>query len=117
MELTDTVLSIDTRFVTSLPGNPDLAAIYRDKLEAITRRVAKNRLEELGIPMYQETIEAITDVIVKLSLMHVKGDEKLDPEIKEVIRLFADQMGSEADPELFIFDFPPEDNRVVIPLQ
>jgi hypothetical protein len=117
MELTDTVLSIDTRFVTSLPGNPDLAAIYRDKLEAITRRVAKNRLEELGIPMYQETIEAITDVIVKLSLMHVKGDEKLDPEMQMAIRLFADQMGSEADPELFIFDFPPEDNRVVIPLQ
>lgn len=117
MELTDTVLSIDTRFVTSLPGNPDLAAIYRDKLEAITRRVAKNRLEELGIPMYQETIEALTDVIVKLSLMHVKGDEKLDPEMQMAIRLFADQMGSEADPELFIFDFPPEDNRVVIPLQ
>lgn len=117
MDLTDTGLSINTRFVTSLPGNPDLAAIYRDKLETITRRVAKNRLEELGIPMSQETIEVLTDVIVKLSMIHVRGDEKLDQEMKTAIRLFADQLGSEADADSFSFDFPPEDNRVTIPLR
>lgn len=117
MKLIDTGLSINTRFVTSLPGNPDLAARYRDKLETITRRVAENRWEELDIPMSQETVEALTDVIVKLSLIHVRGDEKLDQEMKTAIRLFADQMGSEADADSFSFDFPPEDNRVTIPLR
>ncbi len=117
MELTDTGLSINTRFVTSLPGNPDLTAIYRDKLEAVTRRVAENRLQRLDIHMSQETREVLTDVIVRLNLMHVGGDERLEPEIKEAIRLFADQMGNEADVESFLLDFPPEDNRVVIPLQ
>ncbi|MDR2816395.1 MAG: metallophosphoesterase [Proteiniphilum sp.] len=117
MELGDGGLSIDTRFVDSIPGNPDLAAVYRDKLEAMTRRAAKNRLEGLGVPMPEETLNALTDVIVQLNLMHVKGDEKPDPVMEAAIRLFADQMGGAADPESFTFDFPPEDNRIVIPLR
>lgn len=114
MELSDAGLSIDTRFVTSVPGNPDLAAVYRDKLEVMTRRVARKRLDRLGIPMPEETLNALTDVIVKLNLMHVRGDEKPD---MEEIRVFAELMDSQADPESFLFDFPPEDNRVVIPFQ
>ncbi len=115
MELGETGLSVDTRFVTAVPGNPDLASVYREKLETITRRAAESRLKGLGIPMSQETLDVLTDVIVKLNLMHVRGDEKPDPAMKMAIRLFADQMGSDADPESFVFDFPPEDNRVVIP--
>lgn len=117
MKLSDAELSIDTRFITSVPVNPDLAAMYRDKLETITRRVAERQLEGLGIPMSPQTLNALTDVIVKLSLMHVRGDEKPDLTMKMAIRLFAEQMGSEADLESFAFDFPPEDSRVVIPLQ
>ncbi|WP_298646743.1 metallophosphoesterase [uncultured Proteiniphilum sp.] len=117
MELNDTGLSIDTRFVAAIPGNADLAAVYRDKLEAITRRVARNRLDGLDIPMPEETLDALTDVIVKLNLIHVRGDEKPDMALKMAIRIFADLMGSEADQDSFAFDFPPEDNRVVIPFQ
>lgn len=117
MVLHDKVLSVDTRFVTSTPGNPGLEAEYRDKLEIMTRRVAERRLGGLGIPMSQETLSALADVIVKLNMMHVKGDEKPDLEMKKAIRVFADLMGSDADPESFTFDFPPEDNRVVIPLR
>ncbi|WP_294079667.1 metallophosphoesterase family protein [Proteiniphilum sp. UBA5384] len=116
MTLTDDGLSIDSRFVTSIPGNPDLTEIYKDKLDSMTRRVATRRIEGLGIPMSAETLKALTDVIVKLNLMHVKGDEKPDLAMKMAIRLFADQLGSEANPESFTFDFPPEDNRVMIPL-
>jgi predicted MPP superfamily phosphohydrolase len=108
MELSGEGLSVDTRFVESVPHNPNLAATYRDKLAAITRRTAKNRLQ---VP------DALIDVIVNLNLLHVKGDEKPDRAMKEAIRLFAAEMGSEADPESFQFDLPPEDNRVVIPLQ
>ena len=117
MTLNDTGLSIDTRFVGSIPGNPDLATVYRDKLNIMTRRVAERRLTSLGIPMSQETLSALTDVIVLMNLMHVKGDEKPDAEMMESIRLFAALMGGEADPESFSLDFPPEDNRIVIPLR
>ncbi|MPM98869.1 hypothetical protein SDC9_146059 [bioreactor metagenome] len=115
--LDDTALSIDTRFVESVPSNPDLGSLYKDKLEAITRRVAEIRLEGLGISMSQETFDMLTDVVVKLNMMHVKGDEKPELEMKKTILAFADLMESEVDPDSFVFDFPPEDNRVVIPLR
>lgn len=117
MMLDDTALSIDTRFVESVPSNPDLGSLYKDKLEAITRRVAERRLEGLGISMSQETFDVLTDVVVKLNMMHVKGDEKPELEMKKTILTFADLMESEVDPDSFVFDFPPEDNRVVIPLR
>lgn len=117
MRLSDSTLSIDTRFITSVPGNSGLAAVYKDRLESMTRRVAGKRLEGLGIPMSPETLEALTDMIVKLNLMHVKGDEKPDLAMKMAISLFAGQLGSEADLESFAFDFTPEDNRVDIPVR
>ena len=117
MMLGDNKLSIDSRFVTSIPGNSDLTGLYKDKLETITRQVTERRLEELRIPMSPETFNAFSDVIVKLHLIHVKGDERPYPAMKLAIRLFADQMGSEFDLKSVEFDFPPEDNRLEIPLR
>lgn len=117
MMLGDNKLSIDSRFVTSIPGKSDLTTIYKDKLESMTRQVTERRLKELEIPMSPEAFKAFTDVIVKLHLMHVKGDERPYPAMKLAIRLFADQMGSEFDLRSVEFDFPPEDNRLVIPLR
>lgn len=117
MMLDEAGLSIDTRFVDTVPGNPDLASVYRDKLAVMTRRVTERRLKSLDIPMPQEILDALTDVIVQMYLMHVKGDEKPDAQVMEAVRLFAGQMGDEADPDSFMLDFPPEDNRVMIPLR
>lgn len=117
MMLGDNKLSIDSRFVTSIPGKSDLTGLYKDKLETITRQVTERRLEELRIPMSPETFKAFSDVIVKLHLIHVKGDERPYPAMKLAIRLFADQMGSEFDLKSVEFDFPPEDNRLEIPLR
>ncbi|MDR0421847.1 MAG: metallophosphoesterase [Proteiniphilum sp.] len=117
MELGDAGLSVDTRFVESVPHCSGLAAAYRERLEAVTRRVATARLRGLDIPVPEEAFAALADVIVNLNLLHVRGDEKPDQAMTEAIRLFADRMGDEADPESFPFDFPPEDNRVVIPLR
>ena len=56
----------------------------------------------------------ITDLIVKLNLKHVKGDETADPELMMALRMFASFLGNESDLKDFSFDFPPEDNNVVI---
>lgn len=117
MELDDAGLSIDTRFVTAVPGNPDLAKVYRDRLEIITRRVAKKRLEGVGIPMSEEALHALTEVIVKMNLLHVQGDEKPDMTMMAEIRALADLMDSEVDQDSLSLDFPPEDNRLLIPIQ
>jgi Predicted phosphohydrolases len=117
MKLSAGYLSVDTRFVTSVPGNPDLEKEYRQKLETITRRVARNRLSGLEMPLPEETMEALTYVIVTLNMLHVRGDEKPDMETERAIRIFASLLGDEADMNAFTFDFPPEDNTVVIPLK
>lgn len=110
-------LSIDTRFVTKVPGNKDLELVYQKKLETMTRKVAEERIKGLNLPMPQESLSTLVDVIVQLNLLHVKGDEKHSLMTERAIHLFADQMGGEADLESFSFDFPPEDNRTVIPLR
>ena len=53
-------------------------------------------------------------MIVQLNLMHVRGDEMLNPGLQELIASFADMMGTEAETDSFVFDFPPADNKVVL---
>ncbi len=116
MELKEGQLSIDSRFVTSIPGNPDLKADYRERMKTIARRVARGRIEGMGLPMPEETLDALVNLIARMSVMHARGDEKPDEGMKEAIEDFAALLGGEADMESFTFDFPPEDNRLVIDL-
>lgn len=117
MELKEGQLSIDSRFVASIPGNPDLKADYRERMKTIARRVARGRIEGMGLPMPEKTLDALVDLIARMSVMHARGDERLDEGMKEAIEDFAVLLGGEADMELFMFDFPPEDNRLVIDLK
>lgn len=116
MQLSGNKLSIDTRFVTSITENPNLVNEARLQLENITRRVAQSRLKGLGIPFPPETGDALTGLIVKMNLMHVRGDEKPDEEMKEAIRNFSDLLGSESAEQDFQLDFPPTDNKLEIVL-
>ena len=114
MNLTDSTLSIDTRFVTSTPTNVNLESEYRDKLEALTNKVADNRLNNLGVPIPQNIKDILREMIVKLYLAHVKGDEVADNELLEMIESFASLLGNEVQDEDYTFDFPPEDNKLII---
>lgn len=117
IELAENKLSIDTRFVISVPNNPNLEEEYRDRMVKLARRVALGRLKGFGIRMPEETREAIVEVVAQLSVMHARGDEVLDDEMEDAIRNFAKLLGGEADLDSFAFDFPPEDNRLVIYLK
>lgn len=116
MTLEDDSLSINSHFITAIPSEPSLGEKYQRKLEVMTRGAAKKRLEGLGMPISNESVEALVDLIVKLNLIHVKGDETLDPEIMSVIRNFASVMGVDAVFEEFSLDFPPQDNTITISL-
>lgn len=117
MELKEERLSIDSRFVASIPSNPDLKAEYRERMKTIAQGVARGRIEGMGLPMPGETMDALVDLIAGMSVMHARGDEKPDEEMREAIGLFAALLGGEADMDSFTFDFPPEDNRLVINLK
>ncbi|MBK5195184.1 MAG: metallophosphoesterase [Proteiniphilum sp.] len=117
MILDECNLSVDTRFVDKIPGHAAFEEESRQRLEMITRRVAKGKLIAMGMPLPATTMEAFTDVIVKLYMMHVRGDEKPDQEMERAIRMFASLLGDEAEIDEFTFDFPPGDINVVIPLK
>lgn len=114
MQLQGNELHVNTRFVTSIPGNPDVENESRRRLETITRRVAQNRLDIPWVPIPEEVKNNLIEMIVQLHLMHVRGDETTNPDLRESIRLFATMMGAEVDMESFAFDFPPEDKEVLL---
>src|SRR5690554_6499977 len=86
-------------------------------MKTIARRVARGRIEGMGLPMPEETLDALVNLIARMSVMHARGDEKPDEGMKEAIEDFAALLGGEADMESFTFDFPPEDNRLIINLK
>jgi len=114
MALAEGGLEVESRFVTSLPDNNNLEEEARERLEAVTRHMAEGRVKGSGLPLPEELVPLITDLIVKLNLKHVKGDETADPELMMALRMFASFLGNESDLKDFSFDFPPEDNNVVI---
>ena len=116
MQLCDDKLFIDTRFVTYVPGNLNLAEQARSFSENLIRRTAKNRINSLGIPLPAETADALAELIVPMTLLHFRGDEKPDDEMKKALRSFAELLGDEESDTDFELDFPPADNKFVINL-
>lgn len=114
MKLSDSDLSIETRFITSVPGNLDLEEVYREKLDLLTRNAAADRLKKYGLLFPEEMLNVLTDLIAKLNMAHVKGDEMPDPEIMAAIQKFAAFLGNEVKTEDYSFDFPPADNKLII---
>jgi len=107
-------LALESHFVTSLSGNSNLEEEARQRLEMVTRRVAESRLKGLGVSLPEELMPLLTDLMVKLNMKHVKGDEKADPEMMLALRVFASYLGNEIEAKDFSFDLPPEDNNMVI---
>lgn len=114
MELEGEKLSVDTRFVTSIPRNIDLEGVSRSRLEALTRRVAKHKLDTGGFPIPEEARDNLVEMIVELNLVHVRGDEMLNTGLQELITRFADMMETKIETDSFAFDFPPADNKVTL---
>jgi len=114
MQLQGKELTVDTRFVTSIPGDPNLESESRSRLEMLTRRAANHRLNIPGLPIPEKVRENLIEMIVQLNLMHVRGDETDNPRLQESIALFGAMMGTEAEKESLSFDFPPADNNVVL---
>ncbi len=117
LTLDSSTLSIDTRFVDSTPETPDLQEKHRKITETIVRRGVKSHLAQTEIPIAGEAREALIELLIRIQMLHVKGDEVLDAPTLTTIKQFAEIMGSdEFDVESFQLDFPPADNRLVIDL-
>ncbi len=110
-------LNIKTKFIESIPGKPKLNEEYLLKTEEIVRRVAQTKINSMPVPVPDDTKDAMVDMLVKMQLLHMKGDEKMDAEMLELIKRVNKLMGNpNEDFSTFELDFPPADNFLEIVL-
>lgn len=117
LTLQDNVLSIETKFVESIPDKPNLKEEYLQKSEHIVRRAAQSKINSMSLPIPSDMKDVVVDLLVKMQLLHMKGDEKLDEEMLQLIKHLNSIIGdSDADFSSFELDFPPADNSLKIVL-
>lgn len=117
LTLDSPILSIETRFVDSTPETPDLQEKYHKVTETIVRRSVQSKLLQTETPIIGEARETLIELLTRIQILHLKGDEVLDEPTLSTIKQFAEIMESDDfDIESFQLDFPPADNRLVIDL-
>ena len=117
MTLENNKLNIESYFIDSIPGNPNLQEEYRIKSENIGRRIAQSKINSMSLPIPSELKDTLIELMVKMQVLHMKGDEKMDAEMKEMIEQLKELLGDpDADIDSFKLDFPPADNFVEIEL-
>ena len=117
MTLHNNVLNIATEFVESTPNNSNLKEEYHLKTEKMVTRLAQAKINSMSLPIPTKMNNVVVNLIVKMQLLHMKGDEELDEEmllmVDQLNRLIGDP---NADFSSFKLDFPPADNFLEIVL-
>lgn len=116
--LQNNTLQIETKFVESIPSKLNLEEEYFQKAEKAINRIAYSKIESLSLPIPMELKDVFVDLIVKMQLLHIKGDEKLDKDMLQMIERLSKIVGDpDADYSSFELDFPPADNFLEIELR
>ena len=117
MTLEDNRLNIENFFIDSILGKPNLQEEYRLKSEKIGRRIAQSKINSMALSIPDDLKGALIDLMVKMQVLHMKGDEKMDDEMQQLIEKLNHIIGDpNADFSTFELDFPPADNFVELKL-
>lgn len=118
IEIDGNTLKIDSHFIQSVEGMPNLQEKYQEKMERYAKASAEAQLSRLKIPLAEETRRALADLLSQINILHVAGDEKVDAETAEAIQKLAESVGDENfDAKSFQLDFPPADNHLTLSLK
>lgn len=118
IETDGNTLKIDSHFIQSVEGVPNLQEKYQEKMEKYAKASAEAQLSRLKIPLAEETRRALADLLSQINILHVAGDEKVDAETTEAIQKLAESVGDENfDAKSFQLDFPPADNHLTLSLK
>jgi UDP-2,3-diacylglucosamine pyrophosphatase LpxH len=118
IEIDGNTLKIDSHFIQSVEGVPNLQEKYQEKMEKYAKASAEAQLSRLKIPLAEETRRALADLLSRINILHVAGDEKVDAETTEAIQKLAESVGDENfDAKSFQLDFPPADNHLTLSLK
>ena len=114
MELHDGELTIESRFITSIPQHPNLAATYRQSSEEFARRTIQNRLRALGFPMPELVQNILVNIAVEMKMQAMGGEGLMDDSMIRTIQRLSNLLGSEMDMEEMAREISPNNNNLVI---
>lgn len=118
IELKDKEMNISSFFVDTILGNKLFNEKHKASFEQNAYRLISAKLDKMDFLVRPEFKETLTEIMVKVSLMHVEGDEPVGLEMLPTIeRLISIIGGDVADMDQLSFDFPPADNNLNIILQ
>lgn len=116
VEMNDKGMKISTQNVTSIPNNLKLAEENRKIMLERSRSIAMNKISSMGMQLPEVTRSLIVDMIGKIFVMHLAGDEVVDEELKKTIKGLSKEFDSPVPVAIdnLELDFYPADNNVEI---
>lgn len=116
VELDRKGMTISTKNVTSIPNNPNLAEDNKAIMQERGRYIAKNKLKSMGMQLPDSTLSLMTDMIGRIFVMHLAGDEIVDEELKKTMKQLSQGLDSSVPVPIdnIELDFYPADNNVKI---
>jgi len=115
VELSPDGMKISTKNITSTSNRPDLAENSKVMMEKTAKQLAIGKLNSKGMKFPPETTGLISDIIAKVFVKHLEGDETVDKELEQLLQQLAKQLDSPIDiTQLSKLDFEPADNNVEI---
>lgn len=115
-ELTEEGINISTKRISSLPRVPMLAEQNKALLKLLVEKTAAQKLKSFGFSTDDKSTKELTDIVSRLFLLHVAGDEKIDETLKKRMTQLSELLGTYDEDETVIpeLDFPPADNNILI---
>ncbi len=114
-----TDLDIHTTKITSIPSKPDLA--YQDSISKLhfATEMGRSKIRGKFADMPDSTVNILAELIGKIYIQHVRGDEVLDENLRKQLQKFSSLMGNDGEMDLseVTLDFPPADNEVKLKLR
>lgn len=107
-------MGVETRNIVSIPENPDFAEKDKQRMLALSTRLAKLKLKALDYNFSDDILSAFADVLGQIFIKHAYGDEKVDDQLKQTMVKLASMLETPIDTDDIELDFPPADNNVNI---
>lgn len=116
VELSEKGMKISTRNITSIPSNTNLAIENKNTMMERGRGIAIEKIRSMGMQLPDTTLSLLADMIGKVFVMHLAGDEVVDDELKKTMKQLAKELDSSVPVPIdnIELDFYPADNNVEI---
>lgn len=116
VELDRKGMRVTTKNITSIPKNSHLAEQNKAIMENRGRVIATEKIRAIGMKLPRTTASLMANILGRIFVMHLAGDEVVDKELKESLMLLSKETDSPMDIPMdnIELDFYPADNNVEI---